>query len=62
MKWALQQEKKAYRLRLVRSGGEGEKGKKISHLLFADDTLIFYKANKDQVTFLSWTLMWFEAI
>ena len=34
----------------------------ISHLLYADDTLIFSKANKEQLKYLSWILMWFEAL
>ena len=34
----------------------------ISHLLYADDTLIFCKAKKDQLKYLSWILMWFEAL
>ena len=34
----------------------------ISHLLYVDDTLIFYEADKDQLKFLSWTLMWIEVM
>ena len=34
----------------------------ISHLLYVDDTLLFCAANKDQLKFISWTLMWFEAV
>ena len=33
--------------------GKGGEGVKISHFLFTDNTLIFSKANEDQVTFLS---------
>ena len=34
----------------------------ISHFLYVDDTLLFCEANKDQLKFLSWILMWFEAM
>ena len=40
-------------------GGEGAH---VSHLLFVDDTLVFYGASQDQMKYLSWTLLWFEAI
>ena len=33
----------------------------ISHLLFADNTIIFYEAKEDQLLYLSWILFWFEA-
>ena len=33
----------------------------ISHLFFADDTIVFYKASKEHLTHLSWILLWFEA-
>ena len=34
----------------------------MSRLLFADDTLIFCDADAEQLQYLSWTFMWFEAI
>ena len=34
----------------------------VSHLLFADDTLIFCKDSREEMTYLSWTMMWLEAI
>ncbi|KAL6333963.1 hypothetical protein AAG906_000014 [Vitis piasezkii] len=39
-----------------------EEGVLISHLLFADDTLVFYEPSQDQLTYLSWLLIWFEAV
>ncbi|RVW99832.1 putative ribonuclease H protein [Vitis vinifera] len=42
------------------SGGRGE-GMHISHLLFADDTLVFCEESSNEMTYLSWLLMWFEA-
>ena len=41
--------------------GRSEEGVLISHLLFADDTLVFCKPSQDHLTHLSWLLMWFEA-
>ena len=34
----------------------------ISHLLYADDTLLFCKVDKDEFKFISWILMWFETV
>ena len=33
----------------------------ISHMLFADDTLVFYKDSEDQLSSLYSILLWFEA-
>ncbi|RVW34159.1 hypothetical protein CK203_092845 [Vitis vinifera] len=41
--------------------GKGGEGVEASHLLFADDTLVFCKDSQDQMFHLSWLLMWFEA-
>lgn len=41
--------------------GRFGEGVQISHLLFIDDTLVFYKASLDQVTYLCRLLMWFGA-
>ena len=34
----------------------------ISHLLYVNDTLLFYEVDNDQLKFISWILMWFEAM
>ncbi|RVW50079.1 putative ribonuclease H protein [Vitis vinifera] len=41
-------------------GGSGP-SLNISHLFFADDTIIFCEAKKDHLTYLGWILFWFEA-
>ncbi|RVX21022.1 hypothetical protein VitviT2T_011245 [Vitis vinifera] len=41
--------------------GGSESPLHISHLFFADDTIIFCEARKDYLTHLSWILFWFEA-
>ncbi|WJZ90796.1 hypothetical protein VitviT2T_009917 [Vitis vinifera] len=44
-----------------RMRGRGGEELTVSHLLFTDDTLIFCKARREQLTNLSWILAWFEA-
>ncbi|RVW92613.1 hypothetical protein CK203_039393 [Vitis vinifera] len=45
-----------------RVNGRGGDGALVSHLLFANNTLVFCEASEDQMVHLSWLLMWFEAI
>ena len=34
----------------------------MSHMLFADDTLVFCEYSQEKMAILTWLLMWFEAI
>ena len=34
----------------------------LTHLFFADDTLVFCSDSRDQLAYLSWILLWFKAI
>ena len=34
----------------------------ITPLLFVDNTLVFYNDTREQLAYLSWVLLWFEAI
>ena len=43
-------------------GVREEEELEVSHLLYADDTLLFCKDNPDQLACLSWILMWFAAL
>ena len=45
-------------LSVYRVRGRGSEEMQITQLLFADDTLVFCKDSRDQMTYLSWILVW----
>ena len=42
--------------------GRCEEGLVLTHLLYVNDTLIFCGADRIQLVYLRWLLMWFEAL
>ncbi|KAL6347549.1 hypothetical protein AAG906_026074 [Vitis piasezkii] len=51
-----------YKLDIEKLSGRGGAGVEVTHLLFVDDSLVFCEPSIDQVSYLSWFLMWFEAM
>ena len=43
-------------------GSSGGVGRDMLHLLFVDDTVLFYEANSEQLRYLSWVFLWFKVI
>ena len=44
-----------------KSGGRDGRELVVSHLLYANDTVLFCEANSEQLMYWGWTFMWFEA-
>ena len=39
-----------------------KKEMQLTHLLFANDNLVFCSDSRDQLAYINWILLWFEAI
>lgn len=46
----------------IKVNGRVKEGLEVSHLLFVDETLVFFEASTTHLTYLNWLLMWFEVI